>query len=274
MGYIYKITNKINNKIYVGKTVTTIANRWLHHLDDYKKFDWHLYRAMRKYGIENFTIEPIEECLDDIINEREIYWIEKLDTFKNGYNSTLGGEGRKQISRQEVINLWQSGKSIKEIANSLSVWYTTIVDILIEQGCYDKDEIQKRKQIEIANTQSNFIILQYTETGENIGRYNSVHEAAEKTGIKDAAIRSAIYQKIGGGGFFWIKEGDELPNFRPIKTYPKKKIKQLTLNNEYIATFSTAAEASKATNTNASSILKVCKKQRKTAGGYLWVYDE
>ena len=146
MGYIYKITNQVNSKIYVGKTVTTIANRWLHHLDDYKKFDWHLYRAMRKYGVDKFSIEQIEECDDEIINEREIYWIEKLDTFKNGYNSTIGGEGRKQTPREEVIKRWEKGYSIKELALYFNVWYSTIADILKEQGYYDKEEAQKLQE--------------------------------------------------------------------------------------------------------------------------------
>ena len=46
---------------------------------------------MRKYGIENFTFSVIEECSQEQLNEREIYWIEYYDTYKNGYNSTLGG---------------------------------------------------------------------------------------------------------------------------------------------------------------------------------------
>jgi hypothetical protein len=85
---------------------------------------------MRKYGIENFEIESIEQCPDDLLNEREIYWIEKLDTFHNGYNETLGGEGRTQIPREEVKTLWESGLSVKAIAKQLNVWYTSIVDVL------------------------------------------------------------------------------------------------------------------------------------------------
>ena len=130
MGFIYKITNKLDGKLYVGKTCTTINIRWSHHLDDYTKKDYHLYRAMRKYGVENFEIEPIEQCPDNLLNEREIYWIEKLDTFHNGYNKTIGGEGRTQISREEVKALWESGLSVKAIAEQLDVWYTSIVDIL------------------------------------------------------------------------------------------------------------------------------------------------
>ena len=76
MPYIYKITNKINDKIYVGKTLDTIENRWREHKNDYQKRRNEkrpLYSAMRKYGIDNFFIEKIEECSIDEINSREIY---------------------------------------------------------------------------------------------------------------------------------------------------------------------------------------------------------
>lgn len=273
MGYIYKIINQINNKVYVGKTVTTIANRWLHHLDDYKKFDWHLYRAMRKYGIEHFSIEQIEECDDEIINEREIYWIEKLDTFHSGYNSTLGGEGRKQIPREEVIKLWEKGYSIKEIALYFDVWYSSIVEILKEQNHYDIEEIQKRKHLEIAKSQSEFGIIQYSPEGKKVNTYNSILEASIATGFKPSAIRSAIYQQVGAGGYLWAKEGDPAPTPRVVKTYFQKNIIQMTLKGEYINTFSSAAEASRVTGANASAILKVCKGQRKSSGGFLWAYE-
>jgi hypothetical protein len=46
---------------------------------------------MRKYGIENFFVEKIEECEEDRLDEREIYWIQKYNSFNDGYNSTLGG---------------------------------------------------------------------------------------------------------------------------------------------------------------------------------------
>ena len=274
MGFIYKITNKLDGKLYVGKTCTTISNRWSHHLNDYTKKDWHLYRAMRKYGVENFTIEPIEECPDELLNCREIYWIDKLDTFNTGYNETRGGEGRIQISREQVIDLWNQGLSVKAIAENLDVWYSSIIDILKQMNLYDQNEVNIRKQIEIANSQSNFCVLQYSEKGELIGRYNSVHEASIKTDTKAAAIRAAIYQRVGANGYFWIKEGEPLPDFRPIKTYPKRQIKQFTLEGTFVAVYPNAAEAARKTNGSASSILKVCKGQRKTSGGFLWEYDE
>lgn len=76
MAYIYKITNTINNKLYIGKTVNTIEKRFNQHKNESKterSKKRPLYRAINKYGIENFEIEIIEECNYDILNEREIY---------------------------------------------------------------------------------------------------------------------------------------------------------------------------------------------------------
>lgn len=91
---IYKITNKINNKIYIGKS-TDIEERWKYHISHYnyeREYDKPLYKSFRKYGIENFSFEIIEECSLDI-DEKEKYWINFYDSYKNGYNATIGGEG-------------------------------------------------------------------------------------------------------------------------------------------------------------------------------------
>lgn len=94
MGYIYKITNNINNKCYIGQTGRTIQVRWLEHIRPSKyKSDLPLYRAISKYGVDNFSIEEIEECDNTVLDEREIYWINYFDAYRNGYNCTEGGGG-------------------------------------------------------------------------------------------------------------------------------------------------------------------------------------
>lgn len=92
---IYKITNKINHKIYIGQTVKTLKQRWKGHLNDSKiaknnKF----YNAIKKYGTDLFEKEIIENNIATIeeLNQREIYWIEFYDSYRKGYNSTLGGK--------------------------------------------------------------------------------------------------------------------------------------------------------------------------------------
>lgn len=91
---IYKITNLINGKVYIGqsKDIYTRYNR--HHKYEYKnesRADFHLYQAFKKYGLDNFSIEVVELCPPDKLNEREIYWIKYYDSFRAGYNMTEGG---------------------------------------------------------------------------------------------------------------------------------------------------------------------------------------
>ena len=94
MGYIYKITNKINGKIYVGQTIKNYEERFRQHRLNYNKEYFSqivLYKAFKKYGIENFSFEMIEEVEREKLDEREKYWIEYYNSYFNGYNSTLGG---------------------------------------------------------------------------------------------------------------------------------------------------------------------------------------
>jgi len=81
MAFIYVITNDINNKQYVGKTNGNIQKRFHEHVLDSRKRRCEkrpLYNAMRKYGVEHFYIEILEECLAEEAANKEIYWIDKL----------------------------------------------------------------------------------------------------------------------------------------------------------------------------------------------------
>ena len=67
MGFIYKITNDVNGKVYIGKTLNTVVSRWKEHCHDKDRRNMEnrpLYRAMNKYGLEHFSIETIEECYE------------------------------------------------------------------------------------------------------------------------------------------------------------------------------------------------------------------
>ena len=120
---IYKITNLINNMSYIGKT-NNPNRRWKDHCrlaitKNHKEYDKPLYRAMRKYGIENFSFSILESNLtkeDSGIQEQ--YWIERYDTYRNGYNASLGGDGgsikghckheangRALITKEDVIKI-------------------------------------------------------------------------------------------------------------------------------------------------------------------------
>ena len=101
-------------------------------------------RAIHKYGKENFIIEEIEKCNQDLLNEREKYWIQFYDSYENGYNSTLGGQDCTKMSKLikktiEIIELYNEGFSLREIANEYNVDHATIKLLLTKNNILLRD---------------------------------------------------------------------------------------------------------------------------------------
>lgn len=135
MYQIYKITNLLNNKTYIGKT-NNCDRRWKDHkrlafTPDQKEYNKVLYKAFRKYGLENFIFEIVEITDAEHCNERESYWIKYYDSYTNGYNETCGGDGgslkgrclgsnngRAKLTEEDVKNIrlaYKEGKTRKEV---------------------------------------------------------------------------------------------------------------------------------------------------------------
>lgn len=122
MAYIYKLTNNVNGKIYVGQTSKTLEERLNSHIRDMnrEKFKHRpIYLAMRKYGIENFSIEEIEECDNAISNDREKFWIKYFNSCVEGYNVALGGAGKPLYSQSEIYDLLIAGFSVRKICEKI-----------------------------------------------------------------------------------------------------------------------------------------------------------
>lgn len=110
MLYIYKITNNINGKIYVGKHISNSLT------DSYYGSGIAIKKAIKKYGKENFTKEVLLICEDeDHQNKMEIFYIDKFNSLKKGYNMTKGGEGK--------LGHKMSEKSKKKSSNSIKIFY-------------------------------------------------------------------------------------------------------------------------------------------------------
>lgn len=93
---IYKITNLINGNIYIGQSID-IENRFKTHKsrafnENEREYEKPLYQAFRKYGLENFSFEIIEECEKEELNNKEIYYIKFYNSYNNGYNCSIGGQ--------------------------------------------------------------------------------------------------------------------------------------------------------------------------------------
>ena len=94
IGRIYKIKNNLNGKEYIGQTVYPLSYRFTNHISDAKNGrGYAIAAAIRKYGKENFSIELIEECSEELLNDLEIKYIKQYNTYTpNGYNLTHGGD--------------------------------------------------------------------------------------------------------------------------------------------------------------------------------------
>ena len=177
MAYIYQITNKINGKIYIGKTEFSIEKRFHEHCRDYLKRNTEhrpLYAAMRKYGVENFSIELIEET--DLPNEREVYWIEHKQSFKNGYNATIGGDGKRYIDYDLVVATYKELGIQKRVAEKLGICPDTVSNILKER------DIPVLTNSAAAALCTGKIVNQYDLDGNYIQSFASAKAAAESIG--------------------------------------------------------------------------------------------
>lgn len=139
MGYIYSITNIINSKRYIGKTTTTIEERYKEHCSDAQKERCEkrpLYSAIHKYGIENFIIEEIEYVEDNsLLAEREIFWINELQTYGHyGYNATMGGDGKQLYDHNEILELARLGYTSEQIQNKIGCCKDTIYSVTKAHG--------------------------------------------------------------------------------------------------------------------------------------------
>lgn len=142
---IYKITNKQNNHCYIGQS-RNIEKRWSNHIyHDKSKDEYPLYRAFKKYGLDNFSFEILEECDLAQLNEREQYYI-KL--YQPEYNQTVGIDYNivpQKLTYQEVqtiqqilINDKDGNISHQDLANEYGVHKDTIRDINVGRTWFDE----------------------------------------------------------------------------------------------------------------------------------------
>jgi group I intron endonuclease len=138
MAHIYKITNKLNNKIYIGRTDQEPETRWKQHKRYSKYVDTPLYFAMRKYGTDNFKFEVIETC--ENAGEREMFWIDETSALKDGYNATIGGDGGiAKYTADDLLKLkelYENEPDTKKLEKITGVQRATVYSILKYHGIY------------------------------------------------------------------------------------------------------------------------------------------
>lgn len=208
MAYIYQIQNDVNGKLYVGKTEFSLEKRFKEHCQDAfreRNEKRPLYSAMRKYGIEHFHISLIEETNNP--EEREKFWIEYLGTFKNGYNATIGGDGKAYIDYELVIATYSILQNQKAVAKAMDISVDSVRSILRQKNVkiLSSQEVQKNKQKPVK---------MYTLFEDSIRTFPSLKTAArflisqKLTNCKESTIANHISEVCRGkrktaAGYRW-----------------------------------------------------------------------
>lgn len=239
MGQIYKAINKINGMIYIGKTIGLFENRKKDHITKSLRHinNTRFHNAIRKYGIENFNWELLEECPDDILNDREIYYISISNSCdkKVGYNMTLGGENDRCNCRGKK---W-SKKRVLEKSNK--VYQYSIEGALIREWGSIKD----------------------------IALYYGID--------KSVIYRCCYSNKIFKGYIWRIYPAHlsikDIQHFHIIKDR-YRKVLQYDLKGHLLNEFKTIKAAADACNIDPTNIHRCCNGHTKTSAGFIWRYSE
>lgn len=189
-GFIYIIKNTINSKVYIGQTKVSVQTRWKEHLRHARYGDQVINRAMRKYGTDKFYIETLEICNLEVIDEREMYYIELYDSTNKskGYNVSIGGNTprfkRKILPIVELINLYVNDKfSTIQLAKKFNVSIYIINTELKNAG------VQLRPR---HISSSKYAKLSKEDIIKVLSSTTSLRQAAKRLGISTHALKKAF----------------------------------------------------------------------------------
>lgn len=260
---IYKITNKINGKSYIGQSVC-IERRWKEHLNRHSKSLIH--KAIEKYGEQNFDFSIVEECCQEDLDEKEQYWIKYYNTFNDGYNLTRGGNSGFFYDIEAVYEDFLRTGNIHKTAENIGCHTTTARNIL---RIFDINltEYQKDKPVE----QIDPITLKVVKI------YDTIQDAADAVHVNRSGISGALSgHKKSAGGYYWREVGSsKVFQSKKLKQW-KRKINQYDLNDNFIFQHNSIADALRSLGKNpkqATYIIKVCKGEKESVYGYKWKYS-
>lgn len=249
-GWIYCITNKVNGKKYIGQTVNYTKRMYRHFHDEEEKC-YKLNRALKKYGTDNFIMEPLihftainKQVRAKVLNCLERFYIERFDTYHNGYNCTTGGAGLRDyiVSEETRKKLSESHK-----------------------------EHAKNNRLKYRNRPNKREILQYDLHGRLCRLFPSIADAAKE--FEDAefeSVKAGISANLKGiqpsaKGFIWkYKESDEISLFIDIPTpYNAQPVYYYSKEHKLIAKYNSIKEASEMTGTLSKSIYTHTRKHNR-----------
>ncbi len=295
---IYKITNIINNKVYIGQS-KNILFRWQKHRTipfnpNHIDYDKLLYRAIRKYGLNNFEFEVIEECSIGELDQKEIYWIKYYDSCNRnkGYNNTLKCikishcKLNEEYVNQIIDLLHDSCMSLKEIAQLYNISENTVRSINKGKSWIDENRVYPIRNKQTIDNQNCNIInrmpkkrYNIPEIKELISVFNNYNYNKEKVAEKYKVSGALIRKWCLNYGFNCQNKKelkclyDKLILNKQPKENIKYKILQLDNNKNIIAQFNTKIEAVKSLGKKGDNISTLNKaiKFNTLYRGYYWV---
>lgn len=216
---IYKVTNQITKQIYIGKTVKSLSYRKrCHYKNVHNGIVSKFYNALRKYNESDFIWEEILICQDEsMLNEMERFYIKKYDSFKNGYNMTLGGDGGDTISSKsnkekkrqgaKIGNIpWNKGLPMKKMGY-------TFTNRRPRSKFSDEDKAQHSIKIKSSSKYINGIknrkhgmSIQVIRLSDN-KTWDTIKECSEEINMNKGTLRWKLYhhQKINGEEYVFKK---------------------------------------------------------------------
>jgi len=210
MGYIYKITNRIDKKIYVGQTIQDVEARWKDHLKKGSNCRY-LKSAINKYGLDNFDFKLVCITFDNLLDDMEIKYIEQYNSLvPNGYNLRLGGNsGRHNAETKQKIsdtlkNRYQNG--LIHPRNQLGKLHSEISKKKISESLKGRKMSQESINKRILSRRI-YKIIQLDIHGNRLNTFDSCKEAGEYIGISLGSISSCCNGKRKTAkGFVWVYE--------------------------------------------------------------------
>jgi group I intron endonuclease len=218
MGFIYKIVNKTDGKIYVGQTTKTLLEDRFKEHRKIKGNCRYLLNALKKYGVEGFEYIVIEDCLDSDLNELEIMYISSNNSLvPNGYNLKSGGnsggkhheETKKKISeslkgRTDIKRgCWVGRHHTEETKKKISESMKGRTDIFLSDRT-GKRHTEKSKEKMRSSNKTQIPVNQYDLEGNFIKQFASISDASRQTNIVRASIGKCCNNvRQTAGGSIW-----------------------------------------------------------------------
>lgn len=302
IGVVYKITNIINNKTYIGITTTAIQKRWKQHINtaynlNAKDSQSPFKKAIRKYTPKNFKIEIIDKEYNskEELKQKEIKWIKYYNSCcfdKNGwgYNCTRGGDycdERLQtpvvqcdIISGQIINTFDSIREAEKYLN-LRICYISTPNTTAGGYCwiYKKDIENKNNDEIIQYIHSLYptLVYQLDAKGEIINIFKDCQIASKAVGTASSGniTSCCLGNRRQAMGYQWCYQRD-LQNrlHKPMDNLEFFHISviQYGLNGQKIKQWESITEASQTLSISDSHISNCCRGKRQSAGGFQWRY--